>query len=120
MQEIPKHEGDAIGIDLGIASFATLSDQTVISSPRPLKKYEKKLAAAQKTLSRRKKGSQNWTKQKYAVQKIHMKISEIRRDFLHKALSKICKNHATIVIEDLKISNMSSSAKGSIDSPGKT
>jgi putative transposase len=118
-QDIPKHQGDEIGIDMGITHFAALSDQTTIEAPRPLKKYEKKLAAAQKALNRKLKGGKNYTEQKYRVQRIHKKIADIRRDFLHKTSTKLCKNHARIVIEDLQVANMSKSAKGTVEEPGR-
>jgi putative transposase len=118
-EQILHHDGGEIGIDLGVTQFATLSTGEKIESPRPLKKYEKKLAAAQRAMARRKKGGKNWTQQKYLVQRIHKKIGDIRRDFLHKTSHELCKNHAKIVIEDLKVSNMSSSAKGTKEDPGK-
>ena len=117
--EIPAHEGGEIGIDMGIVSFATYSDQKTAISPRPFKKYENKLAKNQKALSRKKKGSHRWYKQLYKVQRIHKKIVDIRKDFLHKTSTTICKNHALIVLEDLKISNMSKSAKGDLNNPGR-
>jgi putative transposase len=62
--------------------------------------------------------SANWRKQRTTIQKVHFKIANTRKDFLHKATSEICKNHAVIVLEDLKVSNMSRSAKGTMDKPG--
>lgn len=116
---IPEHQGGEIGIDLGIVSFATYSDKTTTQSPRPFKKYERKLAKAQRSLARKKKGSNRWYKQKYKIQRIHKKIADIRKDFLHKTSTTLCKNHALIVVEDLKISNMSRSSKGDLENPGK-
>lgn len=116
---IPEHHGGEIGIDLGIVSFATYSDQTTSQSPRPFKKYERKLAKAQRSLARKQKGSNRWCNQKYKIQRIHKKIADIRKDFLHKTSTTLCKNHALIVVEDLRTSNMSRSAKGDIENPGK-
>jgi putative transposase len=96
--DIPEHKGGEIGVDMGIVSFATYSDQTTSESPRPFKKYEKRLAKEHKSLSRKKKGSHRWEKQKYTVQRIHKKISAIRKDFLHKTSTRLCKNHALIVL----------------------
>src|SRR3990167_274347 len=108
-----------IGIDVGIAQFATLSDGTVIKPINSFRKQEKQLKHAQKNLSRKKKFSNNWKKQKNKIGKIHSKITCIRHDFLHKLSTQFSKNHAMIVIEDLKISNMSKSASGTVESPGK-
>ena len=77
------------------------------------------MAKEQRKLSRKVKKSNGWLKQKYKVQKVHKKISNARNDFLHKCSTNLCKNHALIVLEDLKVRNMSSSAKGSIEEPGK-
>lgn len=118
-KEIPNHEGGEIGIDMGVVSFATYSDQRTTKSPRPFKKYEKKLAKAQKSLARKKKGSNNWTRDLFKVQAIHKKIANIRKDFLHKTSTSLCKSQALIVVEDLKVSNMSKSAKGDQENPGK-
>ena len=117
--EIPEHKGGEIGVDMGVVSFATYSDQETAKSPRPFKKYEKKLAKEQKSLARKKKGSNRWEKQKYKVQRIHKKIADIRKDFLHKTSTSLCKSHALIVLEDLKTSNMSKSAKGDLENPGR-
>lgn len=118
-KEIPEHKGGEIGVDMGIVSFATYSDQKTDKSPRPFKKYEKKLAQEQKSLARKKKGSNRWEQQKYKVQRIHKKIADVRKDFLHKTSTALCKSHALIVLEDLKTSNMSKSAKGDIENPGR-
>jgi putative transposase len=79
----------------------------------------KKLALAQKRLSKKVKFSANWKKQKQRMIKIHERITNARHDFLHKASTNISKNHAMIIIEDLKVKNMSRSAKGTTEQPGK-
>ena len=108
-----------VGIDLGITQFATLSDGTIIKPANAFREQEKQLKKAQKNLSRKKKFSQNWKKQKNKVQQIHRKITHIRSDFHHKTSTTLSKNHAMIVVEDLKISHMSKSASGTIEFPGK-
>ena len=116
----PIHQANsAIGIDVGIARFATLSDGTGIEPAHAFRKWEKRLAKAQRNLARKKKFSENWKKQKARIQKIHSKIANIRYDFLHKISTQLSKSHAMIVVEDLKITQMSRSAKGSLDAPGK-
>lgn len=109
----------AIGIDLGVTTFAALSDDTNIQSLSAFKAHEKKLRIQQRQLSKKKKFSENWKKQVDKVRKCHQKIYNVRHDFLHKESTKLSKNHAMIVVEDLKIRNMSQSARGSIERPGK-
>lgn len=108
-----------IGIDLGIKQFATLSDGTVIKPVNAFREQGGRLKKEQKNLSRKKKFSQNWRKQKNKIQRIHSKIAHIRSDFHHKTSTILSKNHVMIVVEDLKISNMSKSASGTIELPGK-
>jgi IS605 OrfB family transposase len=110
---------DAIGIDLGIKKFVACSNGSYFDSANAFKKLQTKLAKAQRRLSKKKKFSENWKKQKRKIQKIHSKICSIRRDFQHKLSTNLSKNHAMIVTEGLKISNMSKSASGTTKSPGK-
>jgi IS605 OrfB family transposase len=77
------------------------------------------LRKAQQSLSRKVKGSHNRKKALARVQKIHVRIANVRRDFLHKVSTAISKNHAVVAIEDLKVGNMSRSAAGTADAPGK-
>ena len=109
----------AIGIDMGVARFATLSDGSCIKPLHSFRKHEKKLAALQRKLAKRVKFSANWQKLKIRIQRLHRKIANVRKDFLHKTTTTISKNHAVVVIEDLKVRNMSRSAKGNVDAPGK-
>lgn len=108
-----------VGIDMGIVHFATLSDGTFIAPKNSFKKFSQKLAREQRRLKHKIKFSANWKKQKQKITKIHNRIAQVRSDFLHKTSTAICKNHAIIVIEDLKVKNMSKSAKGSKEEPGK-
>ena len=118
--EHPIHPaGSIVGIDVGIAQFATLSDGTVLSSAHSYRRYRRRLAFLQRRLSRKKKFSRNWVKAKAQVQQLHHKIACLRRDHLHQVTSAICKNHAVVVIEDLKVRNMSASAAGTIENPGR-
>lgn len=110
---------DSVGIDLGISNFAYLSTGETIEPLNSFRSLKKKLAKAQRNLSRKQKFSNNWKKQKTKISRIHSKIADCRKDFLQKQSSIISKNHAMIVLEDLKVSNMSKSAKGSIENPGK-
>lgn len=107
-----------VGIDLGVRFLAALSDGTAIEPVNSLKRLEKKLAKTQRDLSRKKKGSKNREKQKRKLVLLHEKIANTRMDYLHKQSTIISKNHAVVVLEDLKVSNMSRSAKGSVEEPG--
>ena len=115
----PIPQGGAVGIDVGIARFATLSDGSFIEPLNSFRKYESRLRRYQRAMSRKTKFSSNWKKAKAKVQKIHTRIANVRKDFLHKASATISKNHALVVVEDLKVSNMSRSAKGTVDAPGR-
>jgi len=118
--EKPEHPSKSIvGIDMGIAKFAMLSDGFAINPLNVFKKYENKLARLQRRLSKRRKFSENWKKEKEKVQKLHSKIANVRKDFLNKTTTTISKNHAIVVLEDLKIQNMSRSASGTKEKPGK-
>lgn len=105
INKLPKTDS-TVGIDLGINDFAVLSNGEVIKNNHYFRRLEVKLAKAQRTLSRRVKGSSNWHKQKIRVAKIHEKIRNKRTDFLHKITTKIIKNHDVIGIEDLQVSHM--------------
>lgn len=108
-----------IGLDAGVAKLATLSDGTVFEPVNSFQKNQKKLARLQRQLSRKVKFSNNWQKQKRKIQRLHSRIANIRRDYLHKVTTAVSKNHAMIVIEDLKVSNMSKSAAGTVSQPGR-
>jgi putative transposase len=109
----------AIGIDVGIARFATMSDGSFIEPLHSFNKHQARLAREQRRMSRKIKFSSNWTKAKAKVQKIHTGIANARKDFLHKITTTISQNHALVCIEDLQVRNMSRSAKGTSESPGK-
>ena len=102
----------SIGIDMGVAHFATLSDGSTIEPLNSFRKYEKKLAKLQRKQARCKKFSSNWQKIKSRIQRLHLHIANARKDFLHKASTMISKNHAVVVLEDLKVRNMSSAKAG--------
>ena len=108
-----------VGLDAGVAKLATLSDGTVFEPVNSFQKNQKTLARLQRQLSRKVEFSNNWQKQKRKIQRLHSRIANIRRDYLHKVTTTVSKNHAMIVIEDLKVSNMSKSAAGTVSQPGR-
>ncbi len=109
----------AIGIDLGIARFATFSDGSHIAPLNSFKRKAAKLAKYQRRMAHKQKFSNNWKKAKAKVQKIHTQIANARRDFLHKATTTISQNHAMVFVEDLQVQNMSKSAAGTAENHGK-
>ena len=116
----PEHQSTSIiGVDVGIARFATLSNGQVFEAVNSFKQKQTRLARYQRALSRKVKFSSNWKKQKGKITRLHSTIANIRKDYLHKTTSTISQNHAMIVIEDLQISNMSKSAKGTIETKGR-
>ncbi len=117
----PRLITDAIGIDMGAKRFLakSTSETDYVEPLNSFKKLEYKLVRAQKLLARKIKFSNNWKKQKQVITKLHIKIADARNDFLQKQSTILSKNHAMIVSEDLKIKYMSTSAKGTIEKPGK-
>ena len=123
--ELPEYvEGGQVGIDMGIAKNITCSnelcgDRGVFVGVHSYRAFEKKLATEQRKLSRKIKGSSNWKKQKQRVNKVHGRITNIRKDYIQKTTTEISKKHAMVVCELLKVRNMSKSAKGTTDQHGK-
>jgi putative transposase len=115
----PVAQGDAVGIDLGVVRFATLSDGAIVPPMNLFKRYAGHLLKAQQALSRKQKYKKNWKKAKTRVQRIHAHIANARLDFLHKTSYDISKNHAMVVMENLQVSNMSRSAAGTVEQPGR-
>ena len=86
--------------------MATLSDGKTYENPRPLKRYERKLAREQRRLSRKTFLSNNWYKQKAKVERLHYRIACIRKDAHHKATTEIVMSVSAIGIETLKVTNL--------------
>ncbi|BAP44860.1 DNA (cytosine-5-)-methyltransferase [Pseudomonas sp. StFLB209] len=117
--EQPTAQGAAVGIDMGIARFATLSDGSFYAPLNSFKRHETALCKAQQAMSRKVRFSRNWKKAKARVQRIHSRIGNARRDYLHKCSTTISQNHAMVCIEDLQVRNMSRSAAGTAEAPGR-
>jgi putative transposase len=118
VEVLAPRRAEVVGIDVGVARFATLSDGTTYMPVSAYRKSEKKLAKEQRKLARKQKYSANWRKHVQKVQKLHKCISDKRRDLQHKVSTAICKKHAVVVIEDLNVKGMSASASGTVDNPG--
>jgi putative transposase len=102
-EEKVREREKAIGIDLGVKHLAVTSEKEFIEHPKFLQKLEKRLKRQQKKLSRKEKGSSNFEKQKKRVAKVHEKIKNARRDFLHKLSRYLIDNYDMITFEDLDI-----------------
>ena len=95
-----------IGIDLGLKDLAITSDGEIFENPRWIYKWENKLKRNQRILSKMKKGSNCYNKQRIKVAKIHEKISNQRKDYLHKITTKLINENQVICLEDLFSSNL--------------
>lgn len=111
--------GPAVGIDLGIAKPLVLSTGEAVMLPRASEKERRKLAILQQRLARRNKGSKNRRKAQMAVARFQAKLARRRKDAAHKATTRIAKNHGLIVVEDLQVKNMTASAAGTVEEPGR-
>ena len=101
-----EHTGKSIGVDLGLKDLLITSDGEVFKNNRYTKRYERKLAKAQKHLSRKKKGSSEYENQRLKVARLHEKISNSRADYLHKCSISLVRRYDTICIEDLNVKGM--------------
>ena len=109
--ETPQHPStSAAGMDWGVVNFVTLSDGEVVDQCQPLKKFLPKLAKLQHRMARKKKFSKNWRKAKACISKLHAKVANIRKDFVHQVSNDISKNHVVVVLEGLQVKDTSKSA----------
>lgn len=108
-----------VGIDRGVNVFAALSTGELISGPNVGRRAAASLARAQRSLARKTKGSNNRRKARLRVARLHKRVADARKDFLHKASTTIAKNHGVVVLEDLKVRNMTASATGTPEAPGR-
>ena len=120
--EVPVHPlpatGVSVGLDLGVVRFATLTDGTVIENPRWLRTSAEALATAQQRLARCQRKSQNRRRARERVAAIHRSIRRRRADFHHKTARALVRAYDVIAVEDLRISNMTRSARGTVEEPG--
>ena len=101
-----QNESQILGIDMGITHFAVDSNGCFISNPKHFKKYERQLRIENRSLARKKKGSNSWKKQVKRLALLHHKIANVRKDFLHKESTKLAIRYSTIYLEDLNIKGM--------------
>jgi len=98
-------------IDMGIARFLTTSDGEIVENPRHLFQYLKELRVEQRKLSRMKRGGSNYKKQVKVLQRLYLKVSRVRKDFLHKQSRSLANNYSTVIREDLQIAKMVKNSK---------
>jgi putative transposase len=96
----------SIGIDLGLSHFAASSDGEKIDAPRILRKNEARLARYQRAMSRKQKGSNNRNRARVKVARIHAKIADARKDFLHKLSTRVIRENQTVSVEDLNVAGL--------------
>jgi putative transposase len=109
----------AVGIDLGIATFAATSAGELHPPLNAYRRVEKKKARMQRRLAGMVKYSCNWKQQQRRLAQLDVRSANCRHDFLHKLSTQTSKNHAVIVVEDLQVRNMSRSARGTVEEPGR-
>ncbi|WP_013320409.1 RNA-guided endonuclease InsQ/TnpB family protein [Gloeothece verrucosa] len=109
-EKLPDNE-QSIGIDLGIIDFATFSNGEKVKAPKPLKKRLKRLKKLQRKFSRKKKGSKRREVARKKVAKLHAKIADTRKDFLHKLSTRVVRENQTIALEDLNTSGLMKNRK---------
>ena len=134
-------EGSMIGLDVGVARFATLSDGTVFEPLDSYRRHEKNLRRRQRGLARKREAAKrlaeaeraknggkgplkivhgsDYRKAGRGLARTHKKIADCRRDLTDKVAAEIGKNHAVVVVEDLGIMNMAKSAAGTLENPGR-
>lgn len=105
VDKLPKLN-NVVGVDLGIKTLATCSNGKTFENPKALKKNLKRLKRKQRELCRKKNGSKNREKARLRLSKLHSRVGNIRRDTLHKVTTGIIRESQTIVLENLKVSNM--------------
>ncbi|HEX7162808.1 MAG TPA: RNA-guided endonuclease TnpB family protein [Trebonia sp.] len=98
--------GRAVGVDLGVKDFAVTSDGERIANPRHLERKARNLTRYQRRLARCRRGSANRAKAKAKVARAHRKVRDARKDFLHKASTRLVRANDAIVVEDLNVSGM--------------
>ena len=108
----------AVGIDRGVALLLADSDGRVVENPRPLQKSRAKLTRAQRKLSRTKKGSKNRVRAAKRVGRIHRRVSRQRDAVLHRESKHYAENQGVVVVEALRLKNITASAKGTVEAPG--
>ena len=99
-------QGPVVGVDLGLSSFAVLSDETVLESPKALERSLRRLQKASRAHSRKQRGSRNRRKSAMRLARLHRRVRNQRRDFLHHVTTELAKTKSVIVVENLNVRGM--------------
>jgi putative transposase len=100
---------EAVGIDVGLTTFAVLSNGTEVANPRYFRTAERRLRLAQRKLARRKKRSRRWQKARQELARVNLHVANQRRDFHHKTARDLVRQYALIGVEDLNTKGLASS-----------
>lgn len=111
--------GAPVALDRGVANLLADSDGRKVEHPRWLKRQEKRLARAQRAVARRRKGSRNQHKAKRRVVRLYQKVRRQRDHLLHVESHRYAKSHGLVVVEKLQVRNMTRSARGTSEAPGR-
>jgi putative transposase len=111
--------GRAVGVDVGVARFLTTSDGQVVANPRFLDGAQARIAHLQRLKGRARLGSGNRKRLRRALAKEWSKVRNLRRDFHHKTARALVNTYDVVALEDLKVANMTSSARGAVGEPGR-
>ena len=109
----------SVGVDRGVANTLTLSTGERLSLPGSLEMIERRRRKAQRIIARRKRGSRRYVQQRARLARLQARAARIRKDWLHRASTNIADRFGIVVIEALKIKNMTASARGSLEQPGR-
>jgi putative transposase len=110
--------GTVVGIDMGITAFLATSDGALVANPCHGRRSARRLAAAQRVLARKRRGSLNRRRAKAVVANRHRKAANQRRDFHHQVARRLVDTYDVIVLENLAVANMTRSAAGTLETPG--
>ncbi|TXI55762.1 RNA-guided endonuclease InsQ/TnpB family protein [Mycolicibacterium mageritense] len=108
-----------VGVDLGVHTLAALSTGELVANPRHLNASQRRIAAAQRALSRTKKGSNRRVRAARLLGRRHHELAQQRASTLHQLTKKLATGWSVVAIEDLNVAGMTRSARGTLDSPGR-
>lgn len=115
----PARPAAVVGVDVGVGHLGVLSTGEMVPNPKPLSRYQRRMTRLQRECARRRgpaKGrrpSKRWQRSRAALARTHRKVVQARADGLHKLTTALAQRHGTVVVEDLNVSGMTASAKGS-------
>nr|WP_284060421.1 transposase [Pseudomonas sp. NW5] len=110
---------EAVGVDFGLAHWANFDDGSALSNPRWLREALPRLADLQRQRARKRRGSHRYRLLSQQIARLHQRIADRRRDFIHRETSALVQRCALIATEELAPKNMSRSAKGTVEAPGR-